>query len=371
VSRELERAEALLAVHRPDAALEALRPAMAAEPDDPRPHLLAARAHLAASRHSEMRSAAQEALRRDPESAHAARLIAIAASLEGDKHAAEHWAHEAVRREPDDSRAQGLLAELDSIAGRHAAAIGGAEEAVRLDPDDPYPHYVLGLALHRSGRFAAAEQALRHSLTLDPTDAAALTALGETIAARGRPADAAELLQLAARSDIRDESIHQDMLRYVRGAAGGLATWPIIAFVAFEAALGGVFTAVLAPIAIGLYLARRRRLGRFPPEVRRLLNRRSLKLSAFESAGPAGYRPWWWRIVVRIPLATRVAVTWLLWLLWLTVPLDPDVEWQTSDWIVVLAFGAIPIFLTVRWIVARRRARAPHPFYGPADRLPV
>lgn len=353
---DLQRAEALIDLHRPDEALVLVHAAMARDPQDPEPHLVASRAHLAATRYDAMRTAARKALSLDPESSVAMWLVAIAFSATGDHGEARSWAAEAVRLAPDDSVARALLAELDSLCGRHEQAIAGAEQGVGLDPYDAFAHLTLGNTLYADGRYLAAEQALRHALALAPTDAQALTALGETLAARGRPEDAAELLQLAARADIRDESIHQDMLRYVRRAGWGLATWPIIVLLCV---LGYTI-----PLAVGLYLARRQRLHRFPPEVRRLLNRRSLKRAAFESGGPTGFRLWWWRVIVRIPLAPRALLLFLAWLAWLATRLIVHAHWNDGDWVIAVAFGAIPPLLTFQWFVARRKSLEPHPFYS-------
>ncbi|MGI8428288.1 MAG: tetratricopeptide repeat protein [Solirubrobacteraceae bacterium] len=353
---DLQRAEALVDLHRPDEALVLVHAAMARDPQDPVPHLVAARAHLVAKRYDAMQTAARKALSLDPQSSIAMRLVAIALSAMGNLKRARFWAAEAVRLAAEDSRAHALLAQLDSLGGRHEQAIAGAEQAVGLDPYDPFAHRTLGNALYADGRYLAAEQALRHALALDPTDAQTLTALGETLAARGRPQDAAELLQLAARADIRDETIHQDMLRYVRRAAWGLATWPIILLLSFL-----LYT---IPLAVALYIARRQRLHRFPPEVRRLLNRRSLKRAAFDPGGPTGRRLWWWRVIVRIPLAPRALLLLLGWLAWLAIRLIADTPWYASDRVLWIAFGMIPPFLTFRWFAARRKSLEPHPFYG-------
>lgn len=372
----LERADALIDLHRPEQALELAQAAMARAPQDPAPHLIAARAHLAAGSYDDAEQAARQALSLDPLSSHAARLIAIALGNTRDQKGARKWALEAVRLAPEDTYAHALLAQLLSNSDRHRDAIAHAEQAVSLDPENDFAHFTLGRVLYQDGRFLASEHALRHALALDPTDAPTLSALGETLAARGRPEDAAELLQLAARADVRDESIHQDMLRYVRRAAAGLATWPIIGFfclITFTAAIEHgrstttlerlVYPPLFALIALGLYLARRRRLHRFPPEARRLLNRRSRTFEAFEWEGPSGLRPWWWLLIVRIPLTVRALAFWLVWLFVLSSPLQPDIHWRTTDWVVALVFGVVPITLTCRWVLGRRKAVAPHALY--------
>ncbi len=90
-----------------------------------------------------------------------------------------------------------------------------------MAPDSAFVHLSIGLVLAADGRHAAAEAALRLALELDPADAEAITALAEAIAAWGRVEDAAELPALAARTDPRDASVHESIVRYVRGAASG------------------------------------------------------------------------------------------------------------------------------------------------------
>lgn len=349
MSAELQRAEALIDLHRPDEAIPLAVRAGAQDPDDPAPRLVAARAHLKAGRLDDAATAARHALSLEPESWPAMHLLGIVLSSQGDEHQARYWTEQALAVEPNASATHALLAGIDSDAGHHGKAIAEAEEAVKLDPDLEYAHLMLGLTLAADGRHAAAEQALRHTLQLDPTNATALAALGETLAARGRPQDASELLSMAARNDVRDESIHQDMVRYVRRAAWGLATWPVIIAL-------GVLTLVqplLAVAPVGLYVARRRRLHRFPPEVRRLLTNRSRTRAAFEVEGGAGFRPWWWHLIARTPLAARTLACWLIWIAAAGVPGPVDLIW-----------ALFPAALTAYWWSRRRKSLESHPLYS-------
>ncbi|WP_354702201.1 Beta-barrel assembly-enhancing protease [Paraconexibacter sp. AEG42_29] len=360
----LARAGALLDVHRPDEALVLIHQALGQDPHNPVAHLLAARAHIAAERWDAAGSAAGLALQADPESSDAALLLAVIENGAGDFDAARAWAIEAVRLGPDRARAHALLAQLDAGKGNDDDAVERAIGAVGLAPDDAFVHLSLGVVLHRSGRYAAAEQALRAALALDPQDSNALSTLGETLAARGRPADAAELLQLAARANVRDETIQQDMLRYVRGAAWGLATLPVMLLILVITLLSATSVpsvAIGAATLVAVGGARVRRLSHFPPEVRRLLNRRARQRSAWESAGPAGFRPWWWRILVRTPLAARAVACWLAALAFVAAP---DEEATTAGNLGLgLAFVALAGWVTYLWWRARRHATATLDFY--------
>lgn len=357
----LARADALLNVHRPDEALVLIHRALSQDPHDPLAHMLAARAHIAAERWNEAGAAAGRALQADPGSSDAALLLAVTENGARDFTAARAWAIEAVRLGPDRARAHALLAQLDAGQGNDDDAVERAVGAVGLAPDDAFVHLSLGVVLHRTGRYASAEQALRAALALDPQDSDALSTLGETLAARGRPADAAELLQLAARANVRDETIHQDMLRYVRGAAWGLATAPVLALILGITLLFATNVVSVIPGLLIMFVvagARIRRLRHFPPEARRLINRRARQRSAWESAGPAGFRPWWWRILVRTPLAARAVACWLLAV---AVVATPGADTLSVG--LAVPCVALATWVTVLWRRARRRATATLPFY--------
>lgn len=376
MSGDLQRAEMLIDLHRPDDALALATSAAERDPEAAEPHIVAARAHLKAERPVAAEGCARQALSLDPESASATLLRAIAAGEQGNTHRARKLAGEALRRAPYHAPTHALLGQYDSLIQLEAEGIARCEHAVHLAPDEPFCHLSLGVVLYRDGRYRGSEQALRRALELDPTDAVALTALGDTLAALGRPGDAAELLQLAARNDVRDDGIRQDMLRYVRRAAGGLGTWPIIAIVCWATLLTAtadgnsatnrvVLSSLFGALALVLGGARTRRMRRFPKEVRRMLNRRSLRRSAIEFGGPAGWRPWWWRVIVRLPVSARALSAWLIWLSVVGSAVT-DGSWRSDDWVPALLFAGIPGYLTYLWLASRRKARASHPLYEPS-----
>jgi Flp pilus assembly protein TadD len=371
----VQRARLLLDVHRPEEALRVLAQAVARDPEDPQPHIVAGMAYLDLNEPALALEAARSACALNPQSASATRVAGIASAELGRSADALKYGKLAVRIDPADDQSHALLAELQVLRGQKCDAISrnrlrkkairSAEQAISLAPENPYAHYVMGRVLLDDGRLRAAEQAFHHVLSLDPSHTAALSALSETLALTGRPSDAAELLQMAARSDFRDISIHQDMLRYVRGAGSGLATWPIIGL------LGVFFSVAIAEnppvgvaygaLAVGLAHARRRRLHHFPPAVRRMLNRRSFTREGWEVGGLPAFRPWWWQLIVRIPLLARVVAYWAF--------VSQIYVIDSGRHVPSAVLGGIGVLLTGHWIRQRRKARASHPLYSrDADR---
>ena len=373
MSGELERADALNDLHRPDEAIAIAQQAAARDPGDPRPHLVMARAHVLAKRFDSAAISAQRALSLDPVSPQGARLMGVAIGGSGrEPKKAIAWIHKALELDPENPRTHSYLARVESSIGHKGKALDAAQRAVALAPDDATTYATLGVVLFGDGRLLAAEQVLRHALSLDPENADALATLGEVVAARGRTDAAAELLQMAGRSDIRDETIHQDMVRYVRGAAWGLATWPVVLLIGAIGArtLGAVslpmaqrlgWAVVLFAAAGGLLVARELRSRRFPPEVRRLISKRAFSAAGWESAGPAGFRPWWWRLLVRIPISARTLAACGFFVLVVLVGVTDEPGWESGDTTGSILTGALAAFLIGRWWQAHRKAATPWP----------
>jgi tetratricopeptide (TPR) repeat protein len=354
------RAEALIDLLRPAEAIDLVNQALSGDPHAAELHAVAARAYLALDRPGQALTAATRALKLDPEYAPAALLVALAYNALARFDDALTWSQKARELAPYDSAAHAISAQLEAGRGKRRLALELAEHAVSLDPDSAFVHLSYGVVLERTGQYAAAEQALRHALSIDPHDAIALSTLGQVLAERGRGRDAAELLQLAARSDIRDESIHQDMVRYTRRAGWGFATVPVmvlllVMIVFAQEPTSRIVEGVLLVLLIALRL---QRLWRFPPEARRLILRRSGRRDAFEIQGAPGWRPWWWHLIVRIPPAARVAV---IWAIVAVAALDRDSE-SGAPYLWALVACAI----TARWLRVLVRARRTLPMYRSA-----
>ena len=163
-------AEALARAGRPEEALAALAPALAARPGEPR--LVALQAGIWARNGRPAEAAAKLGDLRDDR----ARLGDPAGALEIEE----------------------ALADALVRDGRGDEAVAGLRRAVEDRPADTSLRYLLGATLARLGRAEEAEAELRGLLVLDPGHAEALNFLGYGYAERGvRLAEAEQLLRRA------------------------------------------------------------------------------------------------------------------------------------------------------------------------------
>ncbi|MCB9947458.1 MAG: tetratricopeptide repeat protein [Rhodospirillaceae bacterium] len=190
----------LAALGRIDEAVEVLRPAMEACPEDQdlaeAYAALVGRAGLPADAPSVRRIALRNACR-SPEF-HAD----VGGSLErrGDMAAALQMARQAVELAPGTARHLRNLGEM-LLRSEGDTAAAEAEAVFRtahgLEPDKPGHLRLLGDALARQERWAEAGQAFQHALTLAPDSAAIRIRLGDVLAASGDMEGAAEAYRRA------------------------------------------------------------------------------------------------------------------------------------------------------------------------------
>jgi len=140
---------------------------------------------------------------------------------------------EAVTLAPDESIRHVLLIQGASAAGRHKDAIDAAEKARAKFPDDTSIVYQLGAALDRAGRRDASEKTFRDLIARDPLDASALNYLGYMLADRGQASgldEAVTLIQRALKVDPDNPSFLDSLgWAYVQQGKFDLADAPLTA----------------------------------------------------------------------------------------------------------------------------------------------
>lgn len=180
--REDDRAliEALVSAQRWDAALTALAPALAADPQDARLLGLLVRTLRALGRRQEALDAARRLLTVAPEDPYAFRLGTLVLLDVGWVDEAIGLATRAVSLDPLNSTNHLALSRAWAQSGRPGAAahqLAAAREAVLLDPNSPDAQVQIGAALAADADVEGARAAYRRALALDPGNPAALNNL--------------------------------------------------------------------------------------------------------------------------------------------------------------------------------------------------
>ena len=190
----MRRAEALLRAGNSAGAIEPLRDALTAAPQEPYPHLLLARALRAQNRLAGARYEAGRAVELAPLWASAHVELAQALMVQQHAKAALASADKAVELDPGDAYAHLVRARLLRIARRRAEARASLQTALQLEPDSPDILAEQGYAALEQGDVEAVETAGREILTLNPQHADGLILTGQGRLARG---DTEEALRLA------------------------------------------------------------------------------------------------------------------------------------------------------------------------------
>lgn len=366
------QAEALVDVGRAHEALALAGRAVGQAPEDPSALCALANAYLRLDDGEACADAAQRAAALAPEAERPHRLAALGLLRADDLDAAEREARTAVTLAPEQAVGEYVLGMVLRARRRLSAARAAAEAAVRLDPGMASAHTLLGEILLEEGRLLAAHQATSAAVSLAPDNSDALTALAMVQLRRGRVGEAAPMLEQAARSDADSLSWQIGLLRYVRGAAGGMATWPVISPLVILAVLSLVQRRTETLVAGFVYLGlagmltalRMRRIRRLSPAVRRWVARRGRRRDALGRVeGPPGFRPWWWILLIRIPLAARALAVTALAGAFVAGRFAAGAEKGSGAWIITALVVAGAAALWVRVVVRWCRARRPHPLY--------
>lgn len=178
------RAEHLLQLGRPDAALGLLGPALTQQPDDADLLTCAAYAHLLKEDWGQAAELGRRASAADPDRDRPLRIQASALLRLGQVADATALAHRAVQMAPDVYNSHLLYAQcLSRVPRSHEHAMAEARRSVELAPHEPSAH--IGLAqvayppekIVSPRRLDVAEQALQRALALDPQNSVAMNEL--------------------------------------------------------------------------------------------------------------------------------------------------------------------------------------------------
>jgi Flp pilus assembly protein TadD len=252
------RAEQLLAMHRPQEALQVLTAALASDPDDVSSYCLAARAELALQHPERALDLASRAAALAPAEEWPMRLVALAAAGLGRTHEALDAALRACALEPDTWETQHTLAHVClKVPGQGARAWDAARRATELAPLEASAHAVMGRVALESGDTVTAERALREALRLDPDHAVAMNDLGRLQLKRKDHFGAAAHFARAASSDARlDVAVHNiDVALTVAVARIFFWVWIVLITLGRVAVLTTGRTAVLAGVGALVALA--------------------------------------------------------------------------------------------------------------------
>lgn len=165
-----------------DGAAASARAVVAAAPNSPDAHLLAAAVHSARKEVAAARDAAAIAIRLAPE--HPAPLrMAAAVDIDADQVTESTLAQavRAVQLNPDDAVAQRLAGTASLELRRPRQAGEYLRRAAELDPDDPATAVELARWNASRGRRAAAAKGLAEVIRADPSDSVAVSNLKATV----------------------------------------------------------------------------------------------------------------------------------------------------------------------------------------------
>jgi tetratricopeptide (TPR) repeat protein len=205
----IRRAEALLRAGNSAGAIEPLRDALTAAPEEPYPHLLLARALRAQNRLAGARYEAGRAVELAPMWAPAHLELAQVLMIQQHGKAALAAAGQAIGIDPDSAYAHLVRAKLLRIAGRRGEALASLDTALQLEPASPDIISEQGYAALERGDIEAVETAGREILTLNPEHADGLILTGHAQLARRNTEEALRLaLAALARTPTDLDALH-------------------------------------------------------------------------------------------------------------------------------------------------------------------
>jgi tetratricopeptide (TPR) repeat protein len=261
-SPEVAKAQALLSVNRPDAAIELLTSALAGDPSDARGWCVLGAAHLKLRNASEALDCAHQAAGLNPASDWPHRIASVA-HLQRDRwELSVREAREAVRLAPGFAHGHAQLGLALSHGGfRHwRESMRSVDHAIALAPLDAEIHLLAGNAALRQHRRKRAERHYASALELDPTSTAAINNHSLARLRRGRVISAASGFGSVAASDPSNDMYRRNLdatsqsaiLRALRGLLG----IAIIAKFSPDAAFVALIVATLVAL---VYVLRARR----------------------------------------------------------------------------------------------------------------
>lgn len=197
-----------------EAALVALRKAVALDPEEYRAYAYQALALTASGELDEAEQSARQAVGMAPASslAHEA-LAGVHFYGAGDEKltAAQDEVALALELAPNSPGALLLAAQIEAAGGRLDTALDKAEAALALNPQLAPAHQLLGMLALARNDVARAEKVFRQAVQLQPRLPAAMTGLGQTLAQQGRFALALDVLQAAVALDDGAAASHNNL----------------------------------------------------------------------------------------------------------------------------------------------------------------
>ncbi len=252
-------ADALVAAQRWDSALQAISPALAADPGDTRMLGLLVRTLRALGRRREAVDAAQRLLTQSPNDPYALRLATLVLLDVGWVDEAIGLAGRAVALDPTNAANHLALSRAWAPSTRPGASrrqLAAAREAVLLDPNSPDAQVQIGVALAAEADVEAARAAYRNALELDPGNSAALNNLAVLDLQSGAHDAAARNLAAALAADPQGAVARRNLdvvaIRVLRRVGWWLLLAPVPGLVA--AATGRAMVARLLAVAAMLGL---------------------------------------------------------------------------------------------------------------------
>jgi tetratricopeptide (TPR) repeat protein len=193
----IRHAEALLRAGNSAGAIEPLRDALTAAPEEAYPHLLLAQALRRQGRLTGARYEAERAVALAPLWSSAHLELAQVLLVQQHESAALASADQAIELDPDDGYAHLVRAKLLRIRGKRAEAQASLAMARALEPAAPAIIAEEGYAALEQGRMDRVETSGREILSINPEDSDGLILIGHAALAR-RDTDEALRLALAA-----------------------------------------------------------------------------------------------------------------------------------------------------------------------------
>jgi tetratricopeptide (TPR) repeat protein len=215
------QASELLALGRNAEAVDVLFRAVAANPDDARPHNLLAQAYLNEAKYSMAIESANRAINLEPDNEWSHRLRALALLETKKKRQALESAREAVRLAPELLDPLHVLAICLCDNGKAKEANEVVAEMLRVAPDVSLSHYTAGYVTQHAGQLADAAQHYQRALSVDPENWEAMNNLGLTLDKLGRRQEAIEMFHNAARLRPNEQISRANLKNTVGSYVGG------------------------------------------------------------------------------------------------------------------------------------------------------
>ncbi len=207
----VQRASALIEMHRAEEALPILRSALASDPEDGMAMCELARAYLSLRRYAESREAAIAASGLLPDNEWPCRVRAYAAMNMSLRREAMDAARMAVQLAPWEPRAFHGLAEVMLHFYHRKGALEASEKLVELAPDWADAHDTRGRVMLMAGKPALAEECFKRALALDPNAGHTHNNLGVALQQRNKHRESIDAFERAAKIDPRQQHAHRNL----------------------------------------------------------------------------------------------------------------------------------------------------------------